>query len=78
MNSYVCEFCWKVSFDTNWELFGHIGRCYKRKELIEAKAFDIEFANEFVNENIPVWKPFALYQLALFIVMIGKKLKMNN
>ena len=54
MNSYVCEFCWKVSFNTKWEMFGHRGRCSKRKELFEAKAFDIEFANDIVNENINV------------------------
>ena len=34
MSSYICKFCWKVSFDNQWKLYGHRGRCSKRKEQI--------------------------------------------
>ena len=50
MKLYICKFCLEIEFDSKWKLYGHIGHCKKRKEQLAAKAFDLDLANNLVNE----------------------------
>ena len=47
---YICNFCLQKEFNCKSKLYGHYARCNNRKEQLAANAFDLDLANNLVNE----------------------------